>query len=203
VVRHTVKPRGDIARLSVAVVVDDDHQVKTDAAGKTTRSAKPRSAGEMQKIQQIVATAVGLDSTRGDQITVENVAFDDNTTVIPDPTFFERIGPSVREYSNVVVVLILGLAALLFVVRPIIRASFKVETKLPAPIDTAPLPPAQSAKTIEEIEGEIEAQLDAKAAAHLADRNTPVLQRRVVKVVQDEPENAARLVRSWLLEDKA
>jgi flagellar biosynthesis/type III secretory pathway M-ring protein FliF/YscJ len=69
-------------------------------------------------------------------------------------------------------------------------------------VETVPLP-AGASKSIEEIEGEIEAQLDAKAAAHLADRKTPVLQRRVTKAVQDEPENAARLVRSWLLEDKA
>ena len=50
-----------------------------DRRGGASRRArtKPRTPAEMQKIQQIVATAVGLDATRGDQITVENVAFDD------------------------------------------------------------------------------------------------------------------------------
>jgi flagellar M-ring protein FliF len=202
VVRHTVKPRGDIARLSVAVVVDDDHTVKVDAAGKPTRSNKPRSPGEMQKIQQIVATAVGLDATRGDQITVENVAFDDVGDPMPEPTFVQRLVPELQQYVAPIVVLILGLAALLFVVRPMVRGIFKSERKKEA-AETAPLPPMQAVKTIEEIEGEIEAQLDAKSAPQLLDRKTPVLQRRVAKVVQDEPENAARLVRSWLLEDKA
>jgi flagellar M-ring protein FliF len=205
-VRHTVKPRGDIARLSVAVVVDDDHQVKTDAAGKPSRSSKPRSTGEMQKIQQIVATAVGLDATRGDQITVENVAFDDTTELMPEPTFMQRLAPELRQYLGPAVVLILGLAGMLLVVRPMVKGIFKSEKKAASPAETAPLPAGQAGpkmKTIQEIEGEIEAQLDAQNAAQVQDRKTPVLQRRVAKVVQDEPENAARLVRSWLLEDKA
>jgi flagellar M-ring protein FliF len=205
VVRHTVKPRGDIARLSVAVVVDDDHQVKLDQAGKTVRSTKPRTPAEMQKIQQIVATAVGLDATRGDQITVENVAFDDNSEPMPEPTLMERYGDPVIQNLAPLVVLILGLGALLFVVRPIMRAVLPPrEKKAAVTVDTAPLPAATPpVKSIEEIEGEIEAQLDAKAAPQLQDRKTPVLQRRVAKIVTDEPENAARLVRSWLLEDKA
>jgi flagellar M-ring protein FliF len=202
VVRHTVKPRGDVARLSVAVVVDDDHVVKTDAAGQSTRTNKPRSPAEMQKIQQIVATAVGLDATRGDQITVENVAFDDASEPMPEPTFVQRLVPELQQYGGPAVVLILGLAALLFVVRPMVKGIFKTE-KRPSPTETAPLPAAAPVKSIEEIEGEIEAQLDAKSAAQLQDRKTPVLQRRVAKIVTDEPENAARLVRSWLLEDKA
>jgi flagellar M-ring protein FliF len=202
VVRHTVKPRGDVARLSVAVVVDDDHIVKTDAAGQSTRTNKPRSPAEMQKIQQIVATAVGLDATRGDQITVENVAFDDANEPMPEPTFVQRLVPELQQYGGPAVVLILGLAALLFVVRPMVKGIFKTE-KRPSPTETAPLPAAAPVKSIEEIEGEIEAQLDAKSAAQLQDRKTPVLQRRVAKIVTDEPENAARLVRSWLLEDKA
>ena len=46
---------------------------KTDAEGKAARrTSTPRPAAEMQKIQQLVAAAVGLDADRGDQLTVEN-----------------------------------------------------------------------------------------------------------------------------------
>jgi flagellar M-ring protein FliF len=178
--------------------------VKLDQTGKVARSTKPRTPAEMQKIQQIVATAVGLDATRGDQITVENVAFDDTSEPTPEPTFMERYGDGVVQNLAPIVVLILGLAGLMLVVRPIVRGVFPPrEKKAAAPTETAPLPAAAAPmKTIEEIEGEIEAQLDAKTAPQLQDRKTPVLQRRVAKVVTDEPENAARLVRSWLLEDK-
>src|SRR3546814_1107974 len=35
----------------------------------------PRSAEEMQRIEQLVRTAVGFDQARGDQVTVVNVHF--------------------------------------------------------------------------------------------------------------------------------
>jgi flagellar M-ring protein FliF len=208
---HRVTPRGDIERLSVAVVVDDNHVVKTETDGRVTRTTKPRAPAEMQKIQQIVAAAVGLDTQRGDQITVENVAFDDTVEPATPPTLMERLGPGLRDYGSIVAVLILGLAALMFVVRPIVKGVVKPAKvalpgavagpggleSLPAPVKGA-LP-----RTIEEIDSEIEAQLDAQHTDAMADRKTPVLQRRVTKIVQDEPENAARLVRSWLVEDKA
>ncbi len=60
--------------------------------------------------------------------------------------------------------------------------------------------PGQLPRTIEEVEGEIEAQLDAAVAARVADRKMPVLQRRVLTMAQGEPQNAARLMRSWLSE---
>ena len=75
--KHTVKPRGDIARLSVAVILDDEHTSTTDAQGKVTHKSAPRNPAELQKIQQIVAAAVGFDQSRGDLLTVENIAFDE------------------------------------------------------------------------------------------------------------------------------
>jgi len=203
VVRHTVRPRGDIARLSVAVVVNDDQATKTDAQGKVTRTSKPRSQPEMQKIQQIVSTAVGLDQTRGDQITVENVSFDEQTSEpLPEPGLFEKMSPSLWDGGRIVAILLLGLFAIMFVIRPMVRGALRTAQAQLPPSEAQPLP-KQLPRTIEEVEGEIEAELDAKAAERLADRKTPVLQRRVVKAVHDEPENAARLLRSWLAEDKA
>jgi flagellar biosynthesis/type III secretory pathway M-ring protein FliF/YscJ len=60
--------------------------------------------------------------------------------------------------------------------------------------------PQQLPKTIEEIEGEIEAQLDATPIE--GDRRQPVLTRRVANLAHKEPESAAKLVRGWLAESK-
>jgi flagellar M-ring protein FliF len=62
--------------------------------------------------------------------------------------------------------------------------------------------PTQLPRTIQDVENEIESQLDAAAAERLADRRMPVLQRRIVSMAQAEPQNAARLVRSWLAEER-
>lgn len=200
---RTVTPRGDIARLSVAVVVDDEHTVTTDAQGQPMRTSKPRAPAQMQKLQQLVAAAVGFDPARGDQITVENVSFDDGgAEPVAAPTWYDRLGDGLKDWGRIVVVLLLGLAALFFVVRPMVRGVLAPPApKVEATTETQPLP-RQLPRTIEEVEGEIEAELDAKVAERIADRKTPVLQRRVMKDIATSPENAARLIRGWLAEDQ-
>lgn len=204
--RRSIAPRGDVARLSVAVVVDNARGTKTDANGTVTRTSTPRPQPEMQKIQQLVAAAVGLDPARGDQLTVENVSFDepaDEPAVAP--TFIERVGGGVRTSVRPVVVLVIGVLAVLFVLRPMVRGVFAPAEAPAAPetrVETQPLP-GQLPRTIEEVEGDIEAELDAKVARQLADRKTPVLVKRVTKAIEAEPENAARLVRAWMAQDEA
>lgn len=63
-----IKSPGEVKRLSVAVVVDQE--VLEGAGGKTP------SAGQLNQIQRLIASAVGYDATRGDQITVSSMPFD-------------------------------------------------------------------------------------------------------------------------------
>ncbi len=103
VTRHTIRPRGEVAKLSVAVIVDDEPVVKKDKKGVTTRSTKPREPAELQKIQALVATAVGLDTLRGDQLTVENVSFETGELEEPTPPgMWEQYGPAVTEIGRIV-----------------------------------------------------------------------------------------------------
>jgi len=204
--RRSLAPRGDIARLSVAVVVDNARGTKTDANGTATRTSTPRPQPEMQKIQQLVAAAVGLDPARGDQLIVENVSFDEPADEPGTaPTFFERVGGGVKTSVRPVIVLAIGVLAVFFVLRPMVRGIFAPPPATAAPetqVETQPLP-GQLPRTIEEVEGDIEAELDAKVARQLADRKTPVLVKRVTKAIEAEPENAARLVRAWMAQDEA
>jgi flagellar M-ring protein FliF len=204
---RSVAPRGDVARLSVAVVVDNTRVSKTDAGGKVTRTSVPRPPAEMLKIQQLVAAAVGLDPARGDQLTVENVSFDEPAEEpVVAATWSERVSSSARDVVRPAIVLLVGLVALLFVLRPIVRGVFAYAPPPPAATttrtETQPLP-RQIPKTIEEVEQEIEAELDARVVDHMSNRRTPILQKRVVNAIETEPENAARLVRAWLAQEEA
>jgi flagellar M-ring protein FliF len=70
--KTTVAMPGAVKKLSVAVAVDG---VTTfDAKGNAT-GYTPRTAQEMQHIEQLVRSAVGYDQTRGDQVSVINVRF--------------------------------------------------------------------------------------------------------------------------------
>src|SRR6185295_9093038 len=57
--RHSLQPRGDITKLSVAVLLDDDRPGATGDQQQPA-AAKPRAAEELQKIHGLVAAAVGL-----------------------------------------------------------------------------------------------------------------------------------------------
>ena len=69
-ITHTRLATGALRRLSVAVVVDDKHIV---IEGNTAQ--QPYSQEELNQMRDLVKQAVGYDSSRGDQVTVTNVAF--------------------------------------------------------------------------------------------------------------------------------
>ena len=60
------------------MIVDDDH-VSQDGrrTARSTHERKPRKPDEHAEDSELVAAAVGLDTERGDQLTVENIAFDE------------------------------------------------------------------------------------------------------------------------------
>lgn len=70
-ITHTRLATGLLHRLSVAVVVDDQHIAQADATIKN----QPYSPEDINRFTDLVKQAVGFDSARGDQVTVTNVAF--------------------------------------------------------------------------------------------------------------------------------
>ena len=98
----------------------------------------------------------------------------------------------------------LGIFVLLGVVRPTLARVLGGTASLPAGAVVRPgLAGAAAAplRTVEDLESEIEAELEAAADLGTA-RRLPVLTRRVVAMTQREPENAARLLRTWLAEEE-
>jgi len=225
--RHTIQPPGDIARLSVAVILDDDHVPQKQKDGSTKLTRTPRSREELQKIQGIVAAAVGLDASRGDQLTVENVAFDEPVSEeAPPPNLLDKFTPQLQEGSKVVSVLLVVLLTFLLVVRPMLRkagllpekrrkpgraerAALKAAAKAEEAVASATaeaaarasMPSLPKPRTVADLESEIEAQLEAEEHAKASEnRRLPVLSRRVSSMSLKEPENIAKLLRTWMQE---
>ena len=74
-VKHVKLPQGTIKRLSIAVLLDQ--AVKWEGQGKNLqRIVVPPAPEKLKTIQSIVATLVGLNTQRGDQLTVETLPFD-------------------------------------------------------------------------------------------------------------------------------
>jgi flagellar M-ring protein FliF len=198
--KHTVTPGGGIARLSVAVILDDEVVTGKDKQGNVTHTTRARKPEELQKIQTLVATAVGLDTTRGDQLTVENIAFDAPITEEPaPPTLFERYGDTAGQSAKVLGLLVLAAIVFFMGIRPMVGQITAPRAAQLAAANVGPLP-----RRVEDIEGQIEAELEA-AVQHkqLETIKMPVLTKKANAIVSSEPEAAARLLRTWLAEEEA
>jgi flagellar M-ring protein FliF len=209
VTRHTIRPMGEVARLSVAVIVDDKLESKPGKDGKVVHAYKPREREDLLKIQGIVTSAMGIDSARGDQLTVENVAFEDRIPMVEpvEPTFWQKQAPQVTEVGRILGVLTVGFMAFFMFVRPVVkRALATAGPSVSSSVDAAPALPGQteSPRTVADLEGAIEAELEA-AEANVPDdrRKIPVLAKRLGGMTKKEPEQAARLIRTWIQEDRA
>jgi len=90
--QNVVTPVGDLKRQSIAVIVDGTYE-KVD--GKNTFTFVPRKAEELERIKQVVARAVGLDSSRGDEIQVSSFEFG-----VPDGSGEPSLMQTMLEYAQ-------------------------------------------------------------------------------------------------------
>lgn len=112
-ITHTRLATGALRRLSVAVVVDDK-RVLVD--GNLTQQAY--SQEDLNQLRDLVKQAVGYDSSRGDQVTVTNVAFKAVEVLedISEP-FWEK--PWFMDVMKLLVAVIVLLLLILKVLRPV------------------------------------------------------------------------------------
>jgi flagellar M-ring protein FliF len=132
VVEKTNTPPGEIQKLSVAVLVDQNRVVK---GGKT--SVTPRTKEEMAALEDVVKRAVGFDAERGDSLTIQSMAFhrDDmsDATKVTEPPFWRRYIP----YALLAFVVVVALFVL--------TARGKADKKIAAAKRAAELKAAQRA----------------------------------------------------------
>jgi flagellar M-ring protein FliF len=82
ITKHLKLPQGSIKRLSIAVLVDQGFKMEGQGA-QAHRVTLPPDTEKLKAIQTLVGTLVGLDMTRGDQLTVEALPFDNSVNMDP------------------------------------------------------------------------------------------------------------------------
>ena len=118
VTREISRQPGSTRRLTVAVLVNGVAQ--TDAQGKT--QLVPRSTAELDTLRELVASAVGYDDSRGDQITVKSLPFaalGENGTSA-SPGLLDRL--ELNGLARIALIGLFALAVILMVLRPVLRA---------------------------------------------------------------------------------
>lgn len=211
-VRTEVQEPGDMKRLSVAVAVDG-----VTAAGQDGKPGAytPRSAEEMQRIEQLVRTAVGFNADRGDQVTVVNVRFPTADVEGGVEASNPLMGFDKNDIMRAVEIAILGLVAVLlifFVVRPLLKPSSgggmpalaggPPVTRLVTTADGQPMqiqvdPATGQPLALPGPGNELEQRIDI---ARIEGQVKASSVKRVSEFVETHPEESVSLLRSWLHE---
>ncbi|MFN8009015.1 MAG: flagellar basal-body MS-ring/collar protein FliF [Terriglobia bacterium] len=213
VIRHTIEPVGDVKRLSVAVIVDDAVKTEPGSDGNPVKKTVPRSADDLKKIKDLVSAAIGIDTGRGDMLTVENVSFDVQSTSLDtrQPSFNEKWKDLIRPALRYGSFLLLFLMAYLFLVRPVskkilspVEGILSVESGNQPKLAESPAGGTHSLetpKTIRELEAALNAEDGNMLEPKLNIRKSDILKTRIVDFIRREPEHGAQLIRAWLTED--
>jgi len=176
---------GAVKRLSIAVLLND-RLVGTGADARY----EPRSEQELARVEALVRNAVGLDPSRGDEISVVSVPFELGGPLAEQPGAGGWIGevwPVVERVHRPAIALIGVLLAFLLAMG-IVRS-----LRQPAPEAAVPAAPEQ-VEAPEEVPALASAQPEESFAAVLRERQ------ELSGLVTEQPELATRMLRAWLKE---
>jgi flagellar M-ring protein FliF len=205
---------GNVRRLSLAVIVDDASHWEKDAKGEPLEKVTPRTAEELKKIHDQVASAIGFQVKRGDELTVENMAFAPTSNPKEEQEAKrERLYNLGWEMAPKAGYIILGLVIFFLIILPMLRRLSSALNR-PAPLRVrvgaeggeggTPSAPRKFTplKSMAELESEIEAELNAEGASSApeAQRRT-LIKKRIQESTLTDAETVASLVRSWIIED--
>ncbi len=201
------KNAGELERLSVAVLVDGQYQeiatseVDSDGNPVTERQYLPLTSEMMKKVDNLVKQTVGYSAARGDIVTVENIKFaepnEDLALILKESELTNQLW----QLTEWVPGLLLAIIVMFVVLRPLVR--FLV-TPSEAEVDLSRLLPAG----IEELEAELEAERSklstmpekVQPAVDMEELETMLSENS--RMVKDNPQQAALLIRYWLNEGR-
>lgn len=198
--RHIVEGPGKVRRLTAAIVVND-RMAQPAVKGKAA-VWQPRSADEMRNLTALAQASVGFDPSRGDMLTVEDLAFDQNRSAQPTPAIEKWVNTAERSpllvkyfalFIGLLLVLALGVRPALRRAGavPVDKGKTKAAAKAAASELPAGLPPVPTAvlKPPEPIESDPERI------------RTQEIFEQVTSHLKREPTQSSRLLQSWIHSD--
>jgi flagellar M-ring protein FliF len=177
-----VSAPGAIKRLTVAVLVAD--QAPSNAKGAVVQ---PRTQAQLDQIREMVRSALGADSTRGDVVSVVSVPF--AATAVAPAEVAKTDLVNVVQTAQRPLLGVLGLA-LIIVVALISLKSLKTNTNGASPVLSL------------QRGGDLVPQQMMLASSGPTQVQMPMntMRDRVNSTIEQQPDVAARVVRAWLKE---
>jgi flagellar M-ring protein FliF len=186
---HSMQPAGRVKRITAALLVDDAVTRKQEKNGKWSDTRIKRTAQELQQIQILAQNAIGIDTARGDVITVQNLPFATEPDAEMTPvSAIERVRKGMSDYSTLVryaMLIILFVMAYILMIRPVQKRALAGGETPPKELP-GPEPEPAMAYPIPIVN---------------AGASTRALKEQLVQQVTSEPVRSARLIQSWLREE--
>jgi flagellar M-ring protein FliF len=200
---------GNLRKITVAVLVADKMTVAApDSASKT--SAPPvvtqRSAEELARIETLVRNALGVDSTRGDLISVVSAPFDLPVAIrkrdtLPTPDMMTRVqaNPKPLVATGALIVLLVMAVVLIGALKPKKgSAKSQQQQQLRAASSYPELPPSPNMASALQPATQQEHYIEERRPVILPPLATTPEREQAIATVDQRPEAAVRVVRNWL-----
>lgn len=213
-IRNMVSEIGEVRKLSVAVLVDGIYETTTDEEGNEVKTYVPRSQEQLDQIDALVRSAVGIDDERGDSLEVANLQFAD---IIDDSPFEEDtiLGFKTKQLTEIAQLLIVTIAVLLvvlLVLRPMVgrilemqdtREEDDIEKDLLTAQAAAPALTGPSKEGMDGGDGQIEGQSEDDMVDMMSVEGKVKASslKKVEDIVSAYPNETVSVLRSWMSQE--
>ncbi|SHF10862.1 flagellar M-ring protein FliF [Modicisalibacter ilicicola DSM 19980] len=190
-VEHVQYRRGNIERLSVAVVVN--YRDGTDDRGQAVR--EPLSDDELAQIERLVRQAMGFSEARGDAIEVVNSSFiqrDDSVEPLPWWQTRQAIDLAMT-LGRYLLVILAALFLWFMMVRPLVKRHSQARPMMPAAAGPRAVTAAQADDGFEE---EAPPPRRRRRGASAYEHNLKAAR----DMAQEDPRMVALVVKGWIKE---
>lgn len=191
----------EISRISVAVAIDGKWKRKYDEKGNVEitpegsmeRVYVPVSEDDLKVSRDLVATAVGYDNGRGDEVTVSHIPFDRTSEHEAEDAEYRRR----KQIQQTVLFSLIGLA--IFVVAAVIFRIVSKEMERRRRLREEELSRQHQAMREAALRSAEEEGIDVEMSVQ--ERARIEMQENAINMAREHPEDVAQLIRTWLAEE--
>ena len=199
--RRNVERSPQLDRLTVSVNIDGEWRKRFDERGRAVlgedgffeRVYTPMSPEDMSATTRLIQDAVGFNAARGDSVSVHNIRFYRAEQFAEEDAAYRRR----RQMETTVMIFLIGLGTLLIAFILVRTISREIERR-------KRLEAEERARREEALRQQalLQAEEDGMdISISVEERTRMELQESVVNMTREHPEDAAQLIRTWLLED--
>lgn len=222
--REILRAPGAVKKLSVAVLLDGIRTVDPETGAETWTTRAPE---EIKDLRELVASAVGLDESRGDTLTMKTLQFEplEAAGTAGSVGFLQGLHLDIMGLVQLAVLAVVSLVLGLFVLRPILSNGAQssstpalapppennAEFARPQSTAIAPIPIPGAPPSLPALNGEIDdgnfmaPQMATVSDFDLGDdmpgfSSDPV--KRLKQMIEDRQEETVEILRSWMDEEE-